>query len=689
MRSSSKLSHVGSFLFGLCFVVTLGVLLSISATPALGQAATGTLTGQVTDQQNAVIAGAQVKIVQPSTGDTRTTMTNEVGRYNVPNIAPGDYDVTVTKAGFSAAKFSNQHVEIGGVLTLNVPLAIGATTTTVEVTAAAGAELQTLNATVGETMTNTALNLMPNLSRDVTTLASLQVGVTLNGNVAGAALDQNKVMLDGGNNSDDMSGGSNSYVPGNGYAGSGSTGGTPTGVLPTPVESVEEFKVGTMGQTADFGGAAGSQIQIVTKRGTNAFHGAAYEYYFANDVGAANGWAQNHTKDAFTGTADTPLPATHRNRFGGALGGPITTKSILGGKWFFFANYEGMKYPFATTVEKGTPTATYRAGVIELATANGNQPFNINTAPVTVNGVTYPGCGSTGSCDPRGLGINPTIQKIWATMPLPNDPTYTSGTPGDGYGNSQGYLAAIAIPQTSNFIVGRIDHDFGDKNRFFTSYRDYDFHLLTTNQWDLGGLLGGTSGVPYATAPRAIKPDYWVAGLTTTISPNMTNDFHFNFIRNYWQWWTDAGVPELSNLGANVEIGGESTTALIPYNVNTQSTRQRFWDGRDSVISDQLSQLHGNHLFQYGGSYTRNNDIHQRNDNGVTIDTSTEYLAVGNTSAIPELGLYASSRCDRERGHLRLSVRPGDRNHHADPVDVYAKRSCADVESPGRVCHRP
>src|SRR5262249_36529206 len=155
--------------------------------------------------------------------------------------------------------------------------------------------------------------------RDASTLSVLQVGVSLAGNVAGAATDQNKYQLDGGNNSDDMAGTNTTYTPGNGYSGTGATGGTPTGVMPTPIESIEEIKIATSGQTADFGGAAGSQVQMVTKRGGNQFHGALYEFYFGSNVGAANLWRNNHV--LVNGQA-TPLPATHRNRFGGAVGGP-------------------------------------------------------------------------------------------------------------------------------------------------------------------------------------------------------------------------------------------------------------------------------------------------------------------------------------------------------------------------------
>ncbi len=614
-------------------------ILFMTAAPALAQSASqGTLTGQIVDQQGAVIPSAEVKMVDPSTNSTRETMTNENGRYTIPNIQPGTYNVTVTKLGFTTAKLTGQIIEVGQVLTLDVPLAVGATSTTVEVQATAGAELQTLNATVGSTMSNETMNLVPNLGRDASYLAVLQVGVSLDGNVAGAATDQNKFQLDGGNNSDDMAGGNATYTPGNGYAGTTGTGGTPTGVMPTPVESIEEFKVGTLGQGADFGGSGGSQVQMVTKRGTNTFHGAAYEYYFSTDVGAANTWKNNHVPDAVTNTLDTPLPSAHRNHYGGALGGPLFPKRLLGGKWYFFSNYEAVAFPNNVTFERGTPSAAYRMGVIQMPNAAGVlTPYNINNFPVTVptTGITYAACGATGSCDPRGLGANPLIQKIWSTMPLPNDPSYTTGTPGDGYGpgaNSGGYLAPLTIPQTSKFIVGKIDHDFNDKNRFFVSYRYYDFSQLVNVQTDMGGLLPGAKEGQYtAYGVRPQKPGYWVTGLTTNITPNMTNDLHFSYLRNYWNWQSQAGPPQVAGLGGVVEVGGESSNALIPYNVDSQDARQRYWRGHDYFLNDQLTNLHGNHVFQFGGTYQRNHDIHGRNDNGVGIDTSPAYIAGSTT----------------------------------------------------------
>ncbi len=643
MATSVKLG-VSSAIFALVLALCIG----LSAVPAMAQSATGTVVGQVTDQQNAVIAGADVKLVNTATSSTFSTSTNEVGRYTIPNVPPGIYDLTVSKTGFTAAKLSAQKVDVGQTLTLNVALQVGATTTTVEVQAAAGAELQTLNSTVGETITNEQLNLMPNLSRDVSTLSVLQVGVSLTGNVAGAASDQNAFQLDGGFNSDDMSGNNTTYTPGNGYQGSGSTGGTPTGVMPTPVESIEEFKVGTTGQTADFNGAAGSQVQMVTKRGTNQFHGAAYEYYFGSTVGGANLWRNNHTLIAGPNCAPgvrcdaTPLPDTHRNRFGGALGGPLTPK-FWGGKTYFFVNYEGMRFPNSVTYEKGVPTALMRAGVLTLpSSSGGNATFNLNPGPVTVNGVTYQPAqcvinGAAGACDPRGLGINPNVQKIWSTLPLPNDPTFTisSSTTGlvDGV-NAQGFNGPLSLPQTSNFVVGRIDHDFGEKWKFMSSYRYYDYSQLVNVQTDIGGQLpGATPGQYKAYGIRPQKPSFFVAGLTTTINPNVTSDFRFSYLRNFWQWSDQAGPPQsklIPGLGGALEIGGESSTgALIPYNVDSQDVRQRFWDGHDYDFVENLSQLHGNHLFQYGASYLRIFDYHGRNDNGVGIDTSVTYWSSG------------------------------------------------------------
>jgi len=196
---------------------------------AQGAATTGTITGTITDQTGAVIVGAQVTITDTATKITTTLPTNQVGAFIFTNVKPGTYDVKVTKTGFQGLDAPGQELLVGQQLTLNLSMTVGAATQTVEVTAAPGAELQTMNSTVGTTLGGATLLSLPNLNRDATTLLIFQPmtaptfhgseGNTTGGQVAGSMSDQNTFTLDGGNATDDLAG-DNNYVAGNrGYAG--------------------------------------------------------------------------------------------------------------------------------------------------------------------------------------------------------------------------------------------------------------------------------------------------------------------------------------------------------------------------------------------------------------------------------------------------------------------------------------
>ena len=161
---------------------------------------------------------------------------------------------------------------------------------------------------------------------------------------------------------------------------------------------------------------------------------------------------------------DTPVdfPKNHRSRFGGALGGPLLPKPFLGGKWFFFANYEGLRYPNAQVFSKTVPSALMREGVIQVPNAAGVYlPYNLGNQTVMVNGSPLaPAICPAGSCDPRGIGLNPIVNDIWSQqMPLENNPLG-----GDTF-NTQSYLGSIRAPLTTNNYVGRIDHDFTEIGR--------------------------------------------------------------------------------------------------------------------------------------------------------------------------------------------------------------------------------
>jgi hypothetical protein len=270
----------------------------------------GTITGQVTDAKGAAIAGAEILVVDKTTNSETRATTNESGRFTIVNVEPRKYSVTVSRAGFSTKRLAEEDVQVGQVLTINEVLEVGSVSTVVEVSTAPGAELQTVNATVGTTVSGPSLTYLPIFGSDASSLAIYQPGVSPGGQVAGAYYDQNTFQLDGGNNSNDMDGSMVDYTGSYARNAFGGAGNPPSGVLPTPPDTIEEFKVATAGQTADFNGASGSQIQMVTKRGTNDFHGTGYYYYSSSDVGAPIRGTTTTPPAATSTTRPFPLPTT-------------------------------------------------------------------------------------------------------------------------------------------------------------------------------------------------------------------------------------------------------------------------------------------------------------------------------------------------------------------------------------------
>jgi Carboxypeptidase regulatory-like domain len=601
------------------------------ALPAWAQStSTGTVAGVVTDASGAMVGGATVTLTDAATSTPRTTTSNDAGRYIFVDVNPGVYSLEVTKHGFATTKITNQEVVVGAALTLNASLQVGGTNVVVEVEAT-GTELQTMNATVGNTVTATAIDNLPSIGRDVNTFIELQPGVSTGGDVAGAVNDQSYFSLDGGNNTNDMDGSGGVYTSTQqGLAIGDPTGGVaaemtysqPSGVMPTPADSVEEFKVNTAGQTADFNSSAGAEVKVVTKRGTNAFHGTLYEYYRDNNW-SSNTW-QNNWQNSIGNHID--LPSYHYSRFGGALGGPLGSKDFLGGRTFFFGNFEGFRYPNSETITRNVPSPALQMGLL-TDTLTGNVDYNLNNAPVTFNGTTYAAnYGCTGLCDPLGLGLNPVVSQIWSKY----EPASNAGCSQslcDG-ANVLGYSGNLSLPIKSNFGVFRLDHDFSSKQHLMGSYRYYNIQLASDSQVDIGGFFTGDKlGTPASAASDPVQDWFLVLGLTSNFTSTLTNDIHYSFLRNWWAWNRNGAPPQIAGLGGAVEIeaGQSQTQDLTPFNSDNQHIRRRFWDGHDQMFRDDLSLLHGNHLFQFGGTYQHNWDYHQRNDSGGNINAFPVY----------------------------------------------------------------
>ena len=595
-------------------------VLMFGAVSALAQGTTGTITGTVVDPQGAVIPEATITLVDISTKQSRTSATNQTGQYVLTDVPPGTYNITVTKTGFEKDQISALTVEVGNQTTANFKMTLGAENTVVEVQAS-NADLQTMNATTGQTVEPVMVESLPAIGRDVATFVTMQPGVTPGGMVAGTTQDQASFSLDGGSNSSDMDGTNGVYTSGNtnssvgGFIAAG-----PAGVVPMPQDSVEEFKVNTTGQTADFNNSSGSQSQIVTKRGHDQWHGTVYEYYLDNNFNA-NTWSNNFSN------AYTAKPSYHYSRFGVAFGGPAIPKPILGGKTYFFANYEGFRYPAAGTYERTVPSYQF-----------------LQLGQLTTN-ATY-SAAQLKAADPRGIGFSPAMQAFYNKY-LPVAPASNSGNVGnngatyagifdttcgalstsycDGT-NLIGYKANISIPQSSNFLATRIDHDFGAKWHLMASYRYYNLQNSTSNQVDIGGGIAGDKvGTPTPLTPRPQQPWFLVIGMTTNISSSMTNDFHYSYLHNFWQWKGAGAPPLVGTTGAVEPLGENTTTVLSPFNVNAQNIRTRIWDGKDHSFSDNLSKLKGDHLIQIGGQFQHNYNYHQRTDNGASINYTPTY----------------------------------------------------------------
>src|SRR3989449_2497178 len=438
------------------------------------------------------------------------------------------------------------------------------------------------------------------------------------GAVAGARADQNTFMIDGGDATSNMEGGG-------GY----NTGfqATPRAVVPTPIESLEEFRVATNNTGTDFTRSAGAEVQMVTKRGTNDWHGAGY-WYHQNDELNANDWFRNN---GFGSGTPVENPEWRDNRYGGKVGGPIWKNPT-----FFFLHEEERHFFTQAVFSRLVPTAALTAGILEFKDSNGKIiPYNLNPTPTLDPGAFAgdPNAGQTiapSGLDPRGIGISPAIAATWATMALPNDFSAGDGLRTANFTRPEGNIS------NEHFAELRLDHKINDKWDFTASYRYSVSTIQPPNiQEDISGTAPGCSkGVVCALANRPLQPRYLVTGLTGRLSPNLINEFHFDWLRHWWSWIAPGAKiqvidPSLSD--TRLQIWRENRTdGMVPINVNTQQARERIWNGQDYAWLDNLTWIKGKHAFKFGGRAQIEHFLHVRDDK-VTggITTPLYFVAKG------------------------------------------------------------
>lgn len=318
----------------------------------------GTVSGELTDPSGAVIAGAKVTLTDQTRGFTFTATTDSSGRYLLASIPPGVYTVTGEMQGFEKAQRPNVKVSVSENITANLQLKVASATETVQVEAEAQ-NLSTEDAVTGQVVNRKFINDLPLVDRYVLDFVSIAPGVN---NMS----DQNGVSDTGTNFVSNGSRGASADIlmDGSSITNFEPNGGITQVTYVPSAEAVEEFKVQQTNFSAEYGFSGASVVNMITRSGTNNFHGSVYDY-LRNGITDANNW--------FNNAADVPLPPVHRNNYGATLGGPIKKDKL-----FFFFDWDGTRQSSMSTYQAGVPSAAERSGNFgELCTSNGGS-FNGN-----------------------------------------------------------------------------------------------------------------------------------------------------------------------------------------------------------------------------------------------------------------------------------------------------------------------
>jgi hypothetical protein len=391
--------------------------------------ATATVTGVVTDPSGSVLADANVVVTNPATGTSYTATTNSAGSYRLANLPPGPgYTIEISHGGFNTYKVQDVYVNVANVVSRNVTLTPG---TQVEVSVSAagqGVTLNTEDATLGNNLQVQMLDELP--IQDRTTpevLFRLQPGTTLTGEVTGARYDQNYISVDT-LDVNDLATGQFGSITGN-----------------APVDSLQEFRGTVAGWTANTGLGGGGQFALVTRSGTNNWHGQANIYHRDNST-TANDW--------FNNLAGIRAPKLVRNQFGGSIGGPI-----LHNKAFFFFDYTASRIAAGSATLRTVPLSSYRTGAVSYINNNTGctRTSRQNTTPGCISQLTP---AQVRQIDPAGIGPSPALLNLYnSRYPAVNDVTA-----GDGI-NTGGFRFNAPANDNQNIFVGRVDYNLTDKMR--------------------------------------------------------------------------------------------------------------------------------------------------------------------------------------------------------------------------------
>jgi hypothetical protein len=557
------------------------VFVAVCPPLAAQTASTGALSGVVTDPSGASVPKAEVKVTSVATGETRTVQTQADGMFVVPLLPPGDFRVTVTARGFDTVILNDVRVNVSETTRLPVGLRVQSVSGTVEVSASPEM-VQTDTSALGRVADQRVVESLPLVTRNYTQIIGLSPGITTDATNA-ADLGRGSGSLSGSGSGGTFVRGGRSYdnnfqMNGLGINDAWSQGTTSGGVAVPNPDTIQEFKVQTGQYDASFGRNAGANVNLVTRGGTNEFHGTLFEF-FRNNVLNAN--------DFFVNRAGRQKPVLNQNQFGGTIGGPLVKNRLL-----FFGSYQGTRQVNGVASLRTVlgPPLTDDRSAAALGKLFAGQRGQLQNA--------MGGVGPAILAD--GSNIHPIALKL-LQLKLP-DGSYVYQTPqiinpAASFG-SRG-ISTFTTPSkfSENQYMGNVDYLLGANQkisgRFFEALSDQTVQLAAAN----------VPGFPTKSGNLFV-----VSSLSHswTISPAMFNEARIGYNRTRTTT-TQSSPFTFSSLGMTSAPQNDDLPIILingSYNLAVSPVGQRVQNL--ILFEDALSWVAGRHTLRLGGGATRN-----------------------------------------------------------------------------------
>jgi hypothetical protein len=550
------------------YALLIGFSLFAAYTNLRAQSATATLSGIVTDPTGANVAKASITLQNTSTGIKRATTTNSDGYFTVPLLPPGNYTLTVEQQGFATITNRDVILNVGDQQTLRVQLKVGQINEAVPIESGA-TTINAVDAARGNAIGEREVKSLPLAARNPLGLLTLQPGVVFTGQ---SNIDS---LFQGAINKLDQREGAVNGVRGNqtnvsvdgADVNDFETQAAFTSVLPVTLDSLQEFRVTTANANATDGVAAGAQVQLVTKSGSNSFHGNLREYH-RNTVTAANSF--------FNNAAGLERPSLLRNVFGGSVGGRIARDRA-----FFFFDYEGRKDASQSPQTRTGPSEQLKQGLLTYRTTTGA----IETlSPAEVKAL-----------NPAGMGVNPAALRLLSLYPVGNDVNVAP----DGGLSTSGVRFNAPVRTDQNIYTGRIDLNLTADGRQTLFLRGTLANIDTISQPEqfptlppISKLLNNSKGL--------------AAGYTAQLSPRLVNTLRYALTRQGLENSGGKG-PQIGSFAFSFfSDSGDFFTGGARANGRTVPVHD---------VEDDLTLIRGNHTTQVGGSlrFIRSNRFSEAN----------------------------------------------------------------------------